>query len=83
MTSHLNELEKRGYIKRQVNPQDKREQLVFLTEQGHKFKLSLAESVGDIETHYTEVLGEVEIDRIDYILNNFYSKLNGGSGVQK
>lgn len=80
MTSHLNELEKRGYIKRQVNPQDKREQLVFLTEQGHKFKLSLAESVSDIENHYTEVLGEVEIDRIDYILNNFYSKLNTGSG---
>ncbi|MGB0454096.1 MAG: MarR family winged helix-turn-helix transcriptional regulator [Bacteriovoracaceae bacterium] len=75
MTSHLNELEKRGYVKRQVNPRDKREQLVFLTEYGQKFKLSLTESVNEIEVDYIKVLGEVEMDRIDFVLQNFYQKI--------
>ncbi len=72
MTGHVNELEKRGYIQRQVNPSDKREQHVFLTEQGQRFKLNLQESISDLEKKYIEVIGEVELDRIYGALRNFH-----------
>jgi DNA-binding MarR family transcriptional regulator len=76
MTSHLNELEKRGYIERRVNPQDKREQNIFLTEYGDKFKLSLFESITIIEKDYSEVVGDVELDRVEHVLKNFHGKLS-------
>jgi DNA-binding MarR family transcriptional regulator len=75
MTSHLNELEKRGYIERRVNPRDKREQNIFLTEYGEKFKLNLFECIDSIEKNYTEVIGEVELDRVQHLLKNFHGKI--------
>ena len=75
MTSHLNELERRGYIKRRVNEQDKREQNIFLTEYGERFKLNLFESLSDVEKIYIEKVGEVEMDRLNLILKNFYTQI--------
>ncbi len=75
MTSHLNELEKRGYIERRVNPRDKREQNIFLTEYGEKFKLNLFECIDSIEKNYTDVIGEVELDRVQHLLKNFHGKI--------
>lgn len=72
MTGHLNELEKRGYIRRQVNPQDKREQHVFLTEFGQRFKVNLQDCISELEGKYIEVMGEVELDRTYGALRNFY-----------
>lgn len=76
MTSHLNELEKRGYIGRKINPRDKREQNIFLTEYGQRFKLSLYEGIREIEKSYSLVVGEVELERIENILTRFYNKLS-------
>lgn len=76
MTSHLNELEKRGYVERRVNPRDKREQNIYLTEYGEKFKLNLFECIDSIEKNYTDVLGEVELDRVQHLLKNFHVKIN-------
>lgn len=76
MTSHLNELEKRGYVERKVNPRDKREQNIFLTEYGEKFKLNLFECIDIIEKTYTDVLGEVELDRVQHLLKNFHVKVS-------
>lgn len=76
MTSHLNELEKRDYIIRKINPSDKREQLLYLTPNGEKFKVALLASVAEIEKKYIDIFGQVELDRIEKILTNFYSKLN-------
>ncbi|MEX1098865.1 MAG: MarR family transcriptional regulator, partial [Bacteriovoracaceae bacterium] len=45
MTSHLNELERRGYILRKKGEFDKREQRVYLTEYGEKFKVNLLEVI--------------------------------------
>ena len=56
MTSHLNELERRGYIVRKINDRDKREQNIFLTEYGEKFKLSLFECTDELEKFYTKKL---------------------------
>jgi len=75
MTSHLNELEKRGYIKRSHSEHDKREQLVFLTDYGEKFKLNLLQVTNDLERIYTTKLGEVELDRVELMLDNLYKEL--------
>lgn len=75
MTSHLNELEKRGYINRAVSEHDKREQLVHLTDYGEKFKLNLLQVTNDLERHYTTNLGEVELDRVELMLDNLYREL--------
>ena len=75
MTSHLNELEKRGYIERRNNPNDKREQNIFLTEYGLKFKLNLFECINEIEKKYSDLIGDLELNRVELILKNFHSKL--------
>jgi DNA-binding MarR family transcriptional regulator len=75
MTSHLNELERRGYIERRMNTQDKREQNIFLTEYGLKFKLNLFECIHEIEKKYTDLIGDLELNRVELILKNFHSKL--------
>src|SRR6476660_2885497 len=75
MTSHLNELEKRGYINRAVSEHDKREQLVHLTDYGEKFKLNLLQVTNDLERQYTTKLGEVELDRVELMLDNLYREL--------
>ena len=75
MTSHLNELEKRGYVERKLNIQDKREQNIFLTEYGLKFKFNLFECINEIEKKYTDLVGDLELNRVELILKNFHSKL--------
>jgi len=49
MTSHLNELEKRGYIVREVGLKDRRELKIKLTPYGEKFKIALIAVMVDIE----------------------------------
>ena len=78
MTSHLNELEKRGYIRRLNSEVDKREQLVFLTDYGEKFKFNLLEVTQELEKHYTQKVGEVELDRVELMLDNLFSELAQG-----
>ena len=75
MTSHLNELEKRGYITRAHSEQDKREQLVYLTDYGEKFKLNLLQVTNDLEKLYTSKVGEVELDRVELMLDNLYREI--------
>ena len=75
MTSHLNELEKRGYIKRVTNSSDKREQLIHLTEYGEKFKLNLMEAIIDLEKDYVKIIGALELERIEGQLKTFLEKL--------
>ncbi len=75
MTSHLNELESRGYIERKINPYDKREQLVYLTDYGKKFKIDLIDSIASIDAGMILKVGEVELDRIEMILKNFHQKI--------
>ncbi len=82
MTSHLNELEKRGYLIRKKGEVDKREQKVFLTEYGEKFKINLLEVVADLETEYLKRIGEVELDRVVLMLEKLHGKLRLGDDQQ-
>lgn len=76
MTSHLNELEKRGYIIRRKGNVDRRELKVHLTEYGEKFKIALMEVTSNLEEVYLEKIGAVEVDRILHTLENFHMKIN-------
>lgn len=75
MTGHLKELESRGYILRESNLKDKREQIIIFTEYGQKFKFSLAESLDILEMRLCEKMGAVELERIELILENLYHKI--------
>lgn len=75
MTSHLNELEKRGYIVRKASPSDRRELKVSLTEYGQKFRVSLLQVLEDVDLHYEQILGAVELDRTLLSLGSFYQKI--------
>jgi DNA-binding MarR family transcriptional regulator len=79
MTSHLNELERRGYVQRRASETDKREQLVLLTPYGEKFKVNLLQVVNDVEAHYSRKMGEVELDRVEHMLDNLHRELQGGN----
>ena len=76
MTSHLNELENRGYIKRVPGEKDKRELQICLTEYGQTFKLTLIEVSSELEMKYIKGLGEVEMDRVQHVLKNFYEHVS-------
>ena len=54
---------------------DKREQRVYFTDMGERFRLNLLESIGDTEQIITSHLGAVEILRIKDTLENFYSRV--------
>lgn len=76
MTSHLNELEKRGYIKRVSGEHDRRELRVNLTEFGERFKLALIEVLDELDSEYVRTIGEVELDRILHTLENLNKKID-------
>ena len=75
MTSHLNELEKRGYIMRKTGDTDRRELRVSLTSYGEKFKFALIEVIDEVELSYNDTIGEVEMDRVMMTLTNFHAKM--------
>lgn len=75
MTSHLNELEKRGYIIRTTNPYDKREQNIILTDYGQRFKFALNESISELERNYSLILGDVEMERFEHLLHGVHTKI--------
>jgi DNA-binding MarR family transcriptional regulator len=75
MTSHLNELFKRGYIEKRIGLLDKREQNIYLTEYGIKFRLNLFECINEIEKKYADLVGDLELNRVELILKNFHSKI--------
>lgn len=83
MTSHLNELEKRGYISRSTGVKDRREQIVLFTEYGDKFKVALLDAISDLERHYLKSVSEVELERIVLSLSNLYLKIEELGKSQK
>jgi DNA-binding MarR family transcriptional regulator len=75
MTSHINELIKRGYIEKAANPEDKRQQVITFTSQGQKFKLALFQASENVLSLWKENIGEVELDRFKYSLERFIHHL--------
>ena len=75
MTSHLNELETRGYIVRKPGTKDRREMIVTLTEYGEKFKFAMLECIKELESDYFKQMGNVELDRIQLMLEKLYAEV--------
>ncbi len=77
MTSHLNELERRDYIYKKTCEIDKREQRVYFTENGKKFKLALLDAINQLESIFLKRIGEIELDRIEMTLQEFSKRVEG------
>jgi len=75
MTTHLNALEKRGYISRVENTQDKRQQGIIFTDDGMKLKFALVDSINMLEKKYISILTKLELERIKVALQNMNVKL--------
>ncbi len=76
MTGHMNELFKRGYIVRKTGEKDKREQRIFLTSYGERFKLTLTEAIYEVENAYSGRMGDVELDRVEHLLSGFHKDIS-------
>lgn len=75
MTSHLNELEARGYIYRKNSLKDRREFEVFLTDFGEQFKFTLIEVNHDLEETYLQKISEIDMNRLESLLNSFHKNM--------
>ena len=75
MTNHIAELEKRGVIFRKKCESDRRAQLVYLTETGESLKRSLFSIISKIEREYAEIIGGIELERLQGSLEKFHQRL--------
>ena len=75
MTSHVNELSRRGYIKKVKGDKDKREQNLYFTDLGSKFRMSLMEAIKTVEMDYISKVGEIEFLKVKKTLSSFYHRL--------
>jgi DNA-binding MarR family transcriptional regulator len=76
MTSHLNELVKRGYLRREKGQNDRREQNIYLTSYGQQFRIALNECISELDEHYSQLVGSVELERLLSILRLTQQRLN-------
>lgn len=74
MTSHLNELEERGYIIRTTNDLDRREQRVKLSHEGEKFKIAMVEVMDIVQKRYLQNVGQIEMEKLIKNLESFHKK---------
>jgi len=74
MTSHVNELVKRGYVRKVKGEKDRREQRIFFTELGDKFQMSLKEEINNVQQFYLNNIGEIELLKIQNSLNELIEK---------
>lgn len=72
MTNLINNLEKKGWVYRKENLSDKRNRLIFLTEEGRKVSEKISPIVNDI---YTRVAEKMTTQQIQTVLK-YLSKLN-------
>lgn len=72
MTNLINNLEKKGWVFRKEDPSDKRNRLIFLTDEGRKMADEVLPLINEIYTHITE---EMTAKQIQTTLNHL-SKLN-------
>lgn len=54
----VNDLEKRGYVRREQDPNDKRATLIQFTERGWEFLQDAFEIKKEIEAEYAQILGD-------------------------
>lgn len=71
----LNKLEKKGYVKREKHPEDKRQYQIYLTEKAKNFKSGIFEIIKYTENRMLEDVDEGEIKQLKHILKKIAHNL--------
>lgn len=76
MTRSLNSLENKGLIERKKSYQDKREYLIYLTDQGKDIYHKSSELMSQNAQEIRSVLSESELEQFKFLLNKLDSSLD-------
>ena len=66
MLQILNNLEKKGYVHRKEDPEDRRNKLVFLTPEGEEFKKQIRPILDQVYVHAEHIIG---IENVETMLS--------------
>lgn len=75
MGKMLKELERMGYIARDVDSRDKRAREIRLTERGIELVRDSLEVVDQVKAHYREKIGEAELEELERLVRSAVRKL--------
>ena len=76
MGKMLKELERMGYVARDVDSSDKRAKAIRLTERGVQLAADSLEVVDDVRHYYAQKIGQAELDQLEVALRNAVRKLD-------
>ncbi len=76
MVAMIDYLSENGYVKRLVNPADRREQLIKLTDKARKDVVVIANCITTLNQKAVEGLSEIEIKNFNNVLNMMQQNLN-------
>lgn len=75
MSKVVKSLEAEGYIATRKHESDNRASIIFLTEKGKMLLIDASESIKEIETIYTETIGDEDIAQLKTILLKLHAGL--------
>lgn len=76
LTNLMLNLEKKGYICRKEDSKDRRNKLVFLTEDGEKFKEWIAPMLKEYYTRLEEKVGKEKLTQIETLLKELQEAID-------
>ena len=79
MVELVDELESKGYVRREPDPNDRRAKLIVPTELGMGVISLAREAIGDLEQRFREVLGAQQYDAVRAALAELQRELGSGS----
>lgn len=72
----LESLESNGLIEKKVHPNDKRNKLIFLTQEGKKFKTHIMDGRKYINNHLLSEVKDKDVTTCLKVLNELYNRLS-------
>lgn len=75
LTNLMNNLEKKGYVCRKEDPNDRRSKLVFLTEEGELFRKKIRPILDQVYVNAEHIIGLEDIELMMSELKNVYDVL--------
>ena len=75
LTNLMNNLEKKGYVRREQDPNDRRSKLVFLTNEGEEFRNQIRPVLDQVYVHAEQIIGLEGIRVMMSELNSVYNVL--------
>jgi len=75
MGKMLKELERMGYVARDVDSEDKRAKEIRLTERGVQLAIDSMEVVDEVRLHYADKIGSLELEKLETSLREAVRKL--------